>query len=89
MVFVMSSENIEIIPTSATSGVIYPSNHISSSMTFNAQFPGKDKKMEYLNVHAIPTRYKNENAVQIAIANITELKAEEIEALNLQRNLLT
>ena len=28
----MSSENIEIIPTSATSGVIYPSNHISSSM---------------------------------------------------------
>lgn len=64
-------------------------NHISSSMTFNAQFPGKDKKMEYLNVHAIPTRYKNENAVQIAIANITELKAEEIEALNLQRNLLT
>lgn len=32
MVFDMSSENIEIIPTSATSGVIYPSNHISSSM---------------------------------------------------------
>lgn len=37
MVFVMSSENIEIIPTSATSGVIYPSNHISSSM-FNYNY---------------------------------------------------
>ena len=52
-------------------------HHTSSAMSFDSRYKNKNGEWEYLNVHAIPTRFHGQNAIQINITNLEDKKEEE------------